>query len=178
MGESDSERFSVFFGLRFERQQWFHSAVIRRIANRLRPNCLEPWIEHQPDSRRSLISSPRTTLALDAYLTVEGVHFDSPARIREVPKNEVPRRHCTTGWVLYWTTGPAVGLGFFPTEAACKAAGQEAVADGKAAEAKDEADEAVFEREQPDESEGTTIGYDVEWKCRESKPKPQATPPS
>jgi hypothetical protein len=35
MGESDLERFSVFFGLRFERQQWFHSgydSTDRRIA--------------------------------------------------------------------------------------------------------------------------------------------------
>jgi hypothetical protein len=44
------------------------------------------------------------------------------------------------GWVLYTTTGSAAGLGFFPTEAACKAAGQEAVANGKAAKAKAEAD--------------------------------------
>ena len=82
------------------------------------------------------------------------------------------------GWVLYTTTGSASGLAFFPTEAACKAAGQEAVADGKAAKAKEEADEAAFEREHPDESEGTTIGYDVEWKCIESKPKPRDIPPS
>jgi hypothetical protein len=82
------------------------------------------------------------------------------------------------GWVLYTTTGSFHGLGFFPTEAACKAAGQQAVADGKAAKAKEEADEAAFEREHPGESEGTTIGYDVDWKCSESKPKPQASPPS
>ena len=78
------------------------------------------------------------------------------------------------GWVLYTTTGSAAGLGFFPNEAACKAAGQEAVANGKAAKAKAEADEAAFEREHPGDSEGTTIGYDVEWKCTESKPQPQA----
>jgi hypothetical protein len=35
MGESHLERFGVFFGLRFERQQWFHSgydSTDRRIA--------------------------------------------------------------------------------------------------------------------------------------------------
>ena len=35
-------------------------AMIRRFAELVAPSFLEPWIEHQPASRRSLISSPRT----------------------------------------------------------------------------------------------------------------------
>ena len=115
---------------------------------------------------------------LDDDLAVRGVQFDSPAGIREVLKMKRGAAIALLGWALYTTTGSAHGLAFFPTEAACKAAGQEAVADGKAAKAKEEADEAAFEREHPEESESTTIGYDVEWKCSESKPKPQVSPPS
>ena len=109
---------------------------------------------------------------------VQGVQFHSSAGIREVLKMKRRAAIALLSWVLYTTTGSAAGVAFFPTETACRAAGQEAVADGKAAKAKAQADEAAFEREHPGESEGTTIGYDVKWKCTESKPKPQSTPPS
>ena len=120
---------------------------------------------------------PPRALALDDDLAVQAYN----SIVAQDAGHQNMKHHTTIvllGWVLYSTTGSASALGFFPTEAACKAAGLEAVADGKAAKAKEETDEAAFERKHPGESEGTTIGYDVEWKCYESKPKPQATPPS
>ena len=76
------------------------------------------------------------------------------------------------GWALYWSTGSAVGAGSFsqfPTEAACKAAGRKMAADAKVQEAKDEvAGEAEAKRSGLAYG-GTTIGYDVEWKCVEGK---------
>jgi hypothetical protein len=64
------------------------------------------------------------------------------------------------GWALYWSTGSARGAGpfsQFPTEAACKAAGKKTAADAAAAEAEAKRSGETYG--------GTTIGYDVEWKC-------------
>ena len=71
------------------------------------------------------------------------------------------------GWALYWSTGSARGAGpstQFPTEAACKAAGQKMASDAKVQEAKDTA-AAKAEAKRSGVTYGTTIGYDVEWKC-------------
>jgi hypothetical protein len=69
-------------------------------------------------------------------------------------------------WSLSWTTGSARGAGpaIYPTEAACNAEGQKMAADAKDQEAKDEAD-AIKDHGYF----ATTIGYDIVWKCTETR---------
>jgi hypothetical protein len=72
------------------------------------------------------------------------------------------------GWALYWSTGSARGAGpfsQFPTEAACKAAGKKTAADAKVQEAKDTAAAEAEAKRSGETYGGTTIGYDVEWRC-------------
>ena len=76
MGESHLERFGVFFGLRFERQQWFHSgydSTDRRIA------CPELFRAlDRASTRFSSITDlkPARSLALDDDLRVHRPQFD------------------------------------------------------------------------------------------------------
>ena len=69
-------------------------------------------------------------------------------------------------WSLHWTTGSAAGAtnAIYPSEVACKAAGQKIAVEAKTEEAKEKAaaikDHGYF---------ATTIGYDVVWGCTEDK---------
>ena len=79
------------------------------------------------------------------------------------------------GWALYWSTGSARGAGPFiqyPTEAACRAAGQKMAAEAKVREARDTAAAEAAAKRSRVAYGGTTIGYAVEWKCVEGKTKP------